>query len=110
MKLRTLVLAAGLLWSTSAFSQDITGFKSGNALYEECNSPISSPAQTDCMGYVQGLTDALNMVRTICTPEHVTVGQSKDIIMDGLRAMPEYRHLAASALAGAALKTAFPCK
>jgi Rap1a immunity proteins len=112
MRLRVLLLAGGLSWPTHAFSQAAPGhFISGNKLYKDCNAPPESPKNGICIGYVEGITDALNMNGTVCTPADVTVRQAERVIVKYIREdNPEYRHFAASLLAGAALGQAFPCK
>jgi len=48
---------------------------------------------------------------TVCTPADVTVTQAEQVIVKYIREdNPEYRRIAASLLAGAALGQAFPCK
>ena len=75
---------------------------SGNEVYEDCTGPKGSPK-------MEGISDALNMDGSVCTPANVTVGQVVDVIVNYLQANPKYRHISASLLAGAALREAFPC-
>ena len=112
MRLRVLVLAAGLLWPVCAFSQNAdTVAVSGNELYSRCIHGPSTPQYVACLAYVEGTVDALSVDKTICLPEsHVTTGQVKDIIVNYLRDHPQNRHNSASLLAAIALNEAFPCK
>ena len=70
MRLTALVLATGLLWPASTFAQDEgtshPGFLKGNKLYEECSSQDYSL----CLGYVMGVSDALNATKPnfFCAP------------------------------------------
>jgi hypothetical protein len=110
MRLRALVVVAGLLWPAYTHSQDGPHyFVTGNQLYESCTAPVNNKSFV-CAGYVQGLTDALDVRGTICTPAGITVGQAMDVVVNYLRAHPQYRQISASLLAGAALGEAFPCK
>ena len=108
MRLSTLILAAYLFWPACAFSQPFH-FMSGNEVYEDCTGPKGPPKMGICIGYVVGISDALNMDGSVCTPANVTVGQVVDVIVNYLQANPKYRHISASLLAGAALREAFPC-
>ncbi len=108
MKLGILTLAAvGLFWPTAVLAG--AGFKSGNELYSDCSAPKSSSDYAFCAGYVAGMTDTLQVPSIVCLPEHVTIGQSVDVVMKYLRNNPENRHYAAASVGLAALKQAFPC-
>jgi hypothetical protein len=110
MRVRAFAIAAGLLWPACAFSQTPLFFVTGNDLFERCASHSGTYDFGMCLGYVQGLSDALNMDGNVCAPPHITVGQARDIIMLYLRNKPEYRHISASLLAGTALREAFPAR
>jgi hypothetical protein len=59
MRLRILVLAAGLLWPVSSFSQGPGQeyfFKTGNVLLENCSAPPSSAPYIACFSYIAGGT------------------------------------------------------
>jgi hypothetical protein len=107
MRLRALVLAA-VFWPACAVSQPLH-FMSGNEIYEDCTGPKGSPKYGICIGYVVGISDALNMVGSVCASTSVTVDQVIDVIVNYIRANPKYRDVPASLLAGAALREAFPC-
>ena len=55
MRLRALVLAAGVLYPASGSAQEFPAFVSGNRLLEAC-TPVQTPS---CYAYVEGVTDAL---------------------------------------------------
>jgi Ssp1 endopeptidase immunity protein Rap1a len=111
MRLRALVVASGLLWPASVFSQiGPSSFVTGNDLYDECTNSTESAKHIHCTGYVTGIADFLNMDGSVCLPANVTVRQIEDVIVNYLRQKPRYRQISASALAGTALRKAFPCK
>jgi hypothetical protein len=109
MPLRALVLAAGLLWASSGFSQDNSVWVSdGNHLYNECDS--STTDYLFCAGYVSAMSDELQNEGYVCLPTGITRAQTVHVVMKYLRDHPEQRHLVASALIRAALQPAFPCE
>jgi len=113
MRLRALVLASGLLCSTSAFAQDkVMSHTSGNELFDRCNDGTTGQiaGELSCLAWVAGASDVLSFMRIICPPEDVTVGRMRDVLMRFLRDHPQDRHMAASYVAGVALWGAFPCK
>src|SRR4029077_19477403 len=113
MRLRMLVLAAGLLWPVSSFSQGPGQeyfFKTGNVLLENCSAPPSSAPYIACFSYIAGVADALSMVRFACTPLNANELQTVDVVLESLRAHPETRQDAAAGEVALALKHAFPCK
>jgi hypothetical protein len=107
MRVRLLVLAAGLLWPVSGFSQPV--FLSGNMLYGDCTADQGSSDMAFCSGYVQGLSDALQSLKMMCAPKEVTAGQMRDVIVHHLSDHPEKRQFGAISEAGLALTNAFPC-
>jgi hypothetical protein len=67
MQLRALAVAAGLFWPVSADAQAAVSYlETGNMLYVDCST---SMGRTACINYVMGVTDALSLMGTICTPE-----------------------------------------
>jgi Rap1a immunity proteins len=110
MALMALVLATGLLCVTSVFAQDFVAFQTGDELFDVCNVPVNDPRHLFCVGYVAGLSDALNSQGTICTPKDISIRQTVDVILNHLRNHPERLHVAAPILTGDALGHAFPCK
>ena len=112
MRLRVLVMAAGLLWPVSSLSMDETRppFKSGNQLYEDCTAALDSHELTFCMGYVMGLSDSLQTLHLACSPKEVSLTQLTTAIVKYLREHPGSRYDAASNVAGLVLMKAFPWK
>jgi hypothetical protein len=90
-------------------------FNSGNALFESC----SKQSQAYCGGYIIGVFDAavpvLNTGADVdgfkfCAPIEVTQGQITDIVVNYLRANPQFRHFNAASLTLSALSKAYPCR
>jgi hypothetical protein len=104
MRLIALIVAAGLLWPVSAFSQPAL---TGDMLYGDCTAVQGSG--TFCLGYVTGLSDGLQSLKMMCAPKEVTIAQMRDVIVRYLSDHPENRHLGAISEAGLALTNAFPC-
>ena len=111
MKVRLLVLAAGLLWPVSSFSQDRESQSSetGDQLYEDCDAALGSPQNIFCMGYVMGVSDLLDLQRLICTPEGVSAAQETGVVVNFLRDHREERLDTAYSVVKLALMEAFPC-
>ena len=115
MRLRALVLAAGVLCPASGSAQDqFPAFITGNRLLEVC-TPVQTPS---CYAYVEGVVDALQSTfgalriqqhALFCLPQGVTSRQLVDIATNYLSDHPERRHYVASAQVGLALANAFPC-
>ena len=114
MRLRALVLVAGVLYPASGSAQEFPAFVSGNRLLEAC-TPVQTPS---CYAYVEGVTDALQSTFSalhmqqhalFCLPQGTTSRQLVDIAINHLRDHPEQRHYVASANVALALANAFPC-
>ena len=119
MRRTALVVAAGLFWPASTFSQDrqVIVSMNGNQLYAYCTSAPGSPQAMACLGYENGVTDTLqsaaDVIRRanhICLPQNVSGQQVLDVVRDYFRDHPEDRHHVASDEVILALRTAFPCK
>ncbi|MCJ8157238.1 Rap1a/Tai family immunity protein [Sphingomonas sp. LaA6.9] len=84
----------------------------GNELLAICDSSDSAD-KIQCMGYIQGVLDASDSslgskeIPPVDTPDNVTAGQLKDIVIAYLKANPEKRHTQASDLVFTALVRAF---
>jgi hypothetical protein len=108
MRLRTLVLAAGLPCPASGFSQEVPGFASGNSL----------SASVYCHAYIQGASDAVQTTARalhmeygpFCLPREIQAGQITDVVINYLRTHPEEQHYSAADEVSLALMTTFPCK
>jgi hypothetical protein len=112
MRLRVLVLAAGLLWPVSSFSQDRVSqsFETGYQFYEDCNAALGSPQNIFCMGYVMGVSDSLDSQKLMCVPQEDSAAQEMSVIVNFLRDHPEERQDTAYSVVKLALMEAFPCK
>jgi hypothetical protein len=81
-------------------------FTSGNDLLNDMKG--SNINKAVALGYVLGVTDALNKV-VICPPLNVTAGQVQDIIRKHLEDNPSIRHYSADSIIGNKLVTIWPC-
>jgi hypothetical protein len=121
MRLRMLVLAAGLLWPVSVNSETIpiAAFLNGNDLFHVCSDGRDVVRQI-CEAYVEGVADTVMGVTALkanglerpstCLPKGIPPEQVKDVVMQYLTAHPATRHQAAASEAWSALQAAFPCK
>lgn len=82
-------------------------FFTGNDLLDKFRSEALASKGVG-LGYVMGVHDALHGV-TICTPDHVTSGQLRDMVRNYLDNTPAIRHLSADSIVADVLKRAFPC-
>lgn len=97
--------------SAAATSDD--GVYTGNQLLDDCeavNADLSF-----CLGFIRGASDLNDLMdvienrHTFCLPDHVTLGQAKDVVLRYLREHPADRHLPGAALVIGAMRSAFPC-
>lgn len=85
-------------------------FYSGNELHLLCSS-ANGQEQVLCMGFVSGVFDTMRSLGIKCpNVEHVTVGQSVDVVKNYLTANPSIRHFTATRLVMLALNQAFSCR
>ena len=89
--------------------------KSGTHWLRMCTSP-ETYGQIECANYVRALVEydelrgtALKQKRFICVANGVTIGRSRDVVVQALRARPQDLHLPFVLLAHQALEAAFPC-
>jgi Ssp1 endopeptidase immunity protein Rap1a len=105
------LLIAFTLFGTFGAAEENGGlsmpFKDGNELYQECTA---GPSRLFCIGYIEGVADALSRMHLQCLPEQVAARQIVELAVNYLRDHPEKRHLVASDEVGLALVQAFPCK
>jgi hypothetical protein len=94
--------------STATGATRVIAFVDGNELLETCQM-----AKPDCLPYVIGVADALEMVSTrltnICRPGGVTPQQLVDVLISWVWDHPAERHRPAAKLAGLAYAEAWPC-
>jgi hypothetical protein len=101
---------------TSLSSQPATAVD-GNELLADCEYflarpptlPLDALKAGHCIGYIQGVWDALLRKRDVCRPDGLTGSQLGDVVKLYLRNHPETRHQTADELVAAALKEKFPC-
>jgi hypothetical protein len=113
------ILALALLCAATmkASAQYPNGyFVDGNALMAWCEPHnATGPSNPLCIGYVAGVSDAVNFSRqftgqgpnTSCTPPGVTSFQEADVVLSYLDRNPDKRNLAAAALVVAAMDEAW---
>ena len=112
--MRRAILGAVVL--TSIWSEQATAID-GNKLFEHCEFyaahlptlPLDASKGGYCIGYIQGVHDALQPTRVICVPDRVTGGQLGDVVKLYISNHPENRHRSADELVAAALKEKYPC-
>ena len=113
--MRQAILVAGFL--TSIWSEQATAID-GNKLFEHCEffsaarlppHPLDASKGGYCIGYIQGVHDALQPIRVICVPDGITGGQLGDVVKLYIGNHPENRHRSADELVAAALKEKYPC-
>ena len=79
--------------------------ETGNKLYESCIAP-SSFDRGPCYGYAVGIVDVMseNPINgfSACIPNHVTIGQIRDLVTQYLTTNSARRHLTAAGLVAAA--------
>jgi Rap1a immunity proteins len=115
MRLRAIVIAAGLLWPVSVSSQQTRFFATGNDLFRFCSDGAAT-SQSLCNGYVAGVVDAVGVFEAIgvtkitCVVSNASNEQVEQIVVQYLTAHPEIRHLGAAGVVVQALQKAFPCK
>jgi len=114
MRLRALVVAAGLLWPVSALPQQAeprtsAAFLRGNQLYDTCTSQ-EIVKRLQCREYIAGMADAFNWDKFVCAPDQASENQVRDVVVNYLRDHAEVRHYSAASIARNALQEAFPCK
>ncbi|MGB5184318.1 MAG: Rap1a/Tai family immunity protein [Xanthobacteraceae bacterium] len=113
------ILALALLCAATmkASAQYPNGyFVDGDALMAWCEPHnATGPSNALCIGYVAGVSDAVNFSRqftgqgpnTSCTPSGVTSFQEADVVLSYLHHNPDKRDLAAAALVVAAMDEAW---
>lgn len=93
-----------------------TYYTSGNKLHSFCKEEDSAHFEAHCIGYILGVTDALNgwlilhSVVPFCILPSVDVLQLVDVVKQWLSKYPGQRHLPAPDLIARALSVPFSCK
>ncbi len=107
-------LVIGLIFSQASWAHG-NDQKSGTHWLRQCTSPEAN-GQIECAIYVRALVEydelrakALQQKRFICPEKGVTIGQSREVVLQYLRANPQDLHLPFVLLAHRGLAAAFPC-
>jgi len=95
---------------------------SGNDLLEQCSATKAdgvtkwSVNMASCYGYISGVINTLEGLQSTeylksvtCIPEGVNIEELRDITVNIIKTVPEYRHYKASSLVILAMKKVFPC-
>jgi hypothetical protein len=113
------ILACALLCAATmqASAQYPNGyFIDGNELMTWCGPlNVAGPSDPLCLGYVAGISDAVNFSRqltgqssnTSCTPLGVTIVEEADVVVNYINRNPDKRDLEAAALVAAAIDEAW---
>jgi hypothetical protein len=111
------ILACALLCAaiTQVSAQYPNGlFVDGNELKTWCGPRnVAGPSDPLCIGFVAGVSDAVNFSRqlrgpnTNCIPPGVTIVQQADVVVNYINRNPDKRDLAAAALVVAAIDEAW---
>ena len=88
----------------------------GGQLLEDCESENYFD-KGYCLGYIVSVHDTVatlagwkGFAEYICTPQGVTAGQFRKVVVKNLNENPEELHMAADSLVLNALSEAFPCE
>ncbi len=115
MRVVVVILLLAITGSTYGQRQHLPAFFTGNDLLGECEGSGDQPEI--CLGYVEGVSDALGYgdrifdLPSVCVPPRtVPASQVRDIVLAYVREHPATRHFAAAPLVAAALGQAFPCR
>lgn len=85
----------------------------GNGLYSLCSAEKRTAEDfmkhRECMGYILGASDMGGTLRLFCFPDGVTVGQVRDLVVNGLQADVANRHRGSAFLIARYLRPVFPC-
>jgi hypothetical protein len=106
MRISVMVLTMALTVATTAAHAEglVLQWMTGNELFDKCSQPPNgSGLYSQCIGYVEGVVDVLNLHRTMdgysnCIPVNVQASQLRDVAMNYLREHPQDRHLGAAML------------
>jgi hypothetical protein len=105
LTIAALLMSAG----AAAHAQDRPSDDIGNGLYSDCTSDTPY-SQGTCTAYTNGAATAYAFAGIICLSEHVTFGQVKDVVIQGLSDNPAERQRGSGYLTLKYLAAAFPCK
>lgn len=104
LMLSTIGVLAGLV----ALQSSSSDMQTGNGLMSICQE-TSYYSRGQCLGYIVGVADGLQLSREVCPQNGVTLSQVRDMVVKGLESNPASRHQSASVLIWHYLSTSFPC-
>lgn len=81
----------------------------GNGLLAMCSSEGAYYRLGVCDGYILGAANVGLVAKLFCSPNGVTKGQIRDIVVSGLRNDPVNRHQGSVSLVIKYLSAAYPC-
>ena len=106
----TLLVTLGI----SMGSHGVKYLYNGNELLAHCEAEEGSFDSALCIGYIQGFADTESLTvkadSPFCTPDGVSVGQLRAIIVKDMKEHPEKLHYPAAMLARFSLRDTFPCE
>lgn len=85
----------------------VQAVSTGNDLKRECDPQARLAMHYWCAGFLEGV--AVMNGSAFCTPDGVTVGQMRDVLLKYLDTHPAHRHRDYRAITLEALVRAFPC-
>lgn len=111
----TMCTIIALLAAPAAAGAEGIGVATGNELLATCSSE-DRIRMSACIGYLQGFSHGVivesyeaHARKPFCMPEQVTLGQVRDVVIQGLQRNPATRHIESSVLLMLLLQQAFPC-
>jgi hypothetical protein len=85
------------------------GFETGRSLLGHCTSE-NIAAKSHCLGYIVGVYDALDTSRFFYTPEDISAGRLRDVVLAYLQQNPERWDFQAENVVAIALGKVYPCE
>src|ERR1700749_4452327 len=109
--MRTLVIAALLVWSVpgTAQAQARLNTETGYGLLDVCSATDASGRDWMCYGYILGVGAMLRDMGSVCFPAAVTHSQMRDVVVAALQAHPEELSQRPELLITKYLADAYPC-
>lgn len=113
-KIMACVLALALLFPSNTAQ---AAFVTGGDLLRLCRMETKE-ANESCQGYVAGVVDYHNLIRSLgtapsvdfCIPEDVSIAQVTDVVLEHLIKYPEHDNFIAAPAVAMALFLNFPCR
>lgn len=113
--MRTIALAAAVFLALPAtHAEAINAFRNGSDLLRSCTAE-SLFIQAQCIGYIEGVTDAFSVDREVknglppCMPATTDEGKIQDAVVDYLRKNPADQTSPAALLISKVIMTSWDC-